>query len=263
MKKIGFIGTGYMGGALALAASRSEMETRLILANRSKEKAEKLARQIGATVSDNKTVAKEAYYIFLGVKPQILPAVAEEIVPILKERKDRYVIVSMIAGKDIPVLEGLFGTVPIIRIMPNMPVTVGSGLSFYCFSDNVSDKEKEFFLKLMAPTGVLHESNEHYMAALDGVSGCGPAFAAMFLEALADGAVACGVSRKDAYTYAAQMLKGTADLYLESCQHPGAIKDSVCSPAGLTIEGVRVLEQRAFRSAVIDALVATFEKRFQ
>ena len=261
MKTIGFIGTGYMGGALATAASKSECDIRILLANRTKQKAEELAEKIGGQVCNNETVAKQADYIFLGVKPQILQVMFEGINDTLKQRKDRYVIVSMIAGKDIPFLENMFGNVPIIRFMPNMPVTVGSGLSFYAFSKEVKEEEKEFFLKLMAASGQLHESDEHYMAAVGGVSGCAPAFTAMFLEALADGAVTCGVSRKDAYVYAAEMLKGTADLYLINREHPGAIKDSVCSPAGLTIEGVRVLEQRAFRSAVIDALVETFKKR--
>ena len=261
MKKIGFIGTGYMGGALAKAAVKSSCDIELLLANRTKQKAEELASKIGGTVTDNRSVAKEADYIFLGVKPQILPVMFEGIKDVIEERKDRYVIVSMIAGKSIGFLQEMFHGAPVIRFMPNMPVTVGSGLSFYAFSDNVAEEEKEFFLELMKASGTMHESDEHYMAAVGGVSGCAPAFTAMFLEALADGAVTCGVSRKDAYVYAAEMLKGTADLYLIEREHPGAIKDSVCSPAGLTIEGVRVLEQRAFRSAVIDALVETFKKR--
>ncbi|MBO7677995.1 MAG: pyrroline-5-carboxylate reductase [Erysipelotrichaceae bacterium] len=261
MKTIGFIGTGYMGGALATAACKSGLDTRILLANRSKEKAEKLAKEIGGEVVDNAAVAKEADYIFLGVKPQILQGMFEKIEDILKERKDDYVIVSMVAGKDIAFLKKMFFNHPIIRISPNMPVLVGSGLSQYVFSDDVSTKDREFFLKLMEPTGVLIQNDEHYMSGVSGVTGCGPAFAAMFIEALADGAVACGVGRKDAYIYAAEMLKGTADLYLKSGQHPGAIKDSVCSPAGLTIEGVRVLERLGFRSAVIEALIATFEKR--
>lgn len=262
MKKIGFIGTGYMGGALATAASKSGLDIEILLANRHKEKAEALREQIGGTVTDNKTVAKEADYIFLGVKPQILETVYQDIKDVLEHRTDRYVIVSMIAGKELPFLKDMFGSKPIIRIMPNMPVIVGSGLSQYVFNEEVNEEEKDFFLKLMAPSGVLMQNEEHYMASVGGVTGCGPAFAAMFIEALADGAVVCGVSRKDAYVYAAEMMKGTADLYLKSGQHPGAIKDSVCSPAGLTIEGVRVLEEKGFRSALIEALIATYVKRF-
>ncbi len=262
MKKIGFIGTGYMGGALARAAAKSGLDIRLLLANRTKEKAEKLAGEIGGEAVDNRTVAKEADYIFLGVKPQMLQGMFEGIEDVLKERKDDYVVVSMVAGKDLAFLKKMFFGHPVIRIAPNMPVQVGSGLSQYIFSDDVSEEDREFFLKLMAPTGKLISNDEHYMAAVGGVTGCAPAFAAMFIEALGDAAVECGVSRKDAYMYAAEMMKGTADLYLKSGQHPGAIKDSVCSPAGLTIEGVRVLERRGFRSAIIEALIATYEKRF-
>ena len=175
MKKIGFIGTGYMGGALATAASKSGLDIEILLANRHKEKAEALCKQIGGTVTDNKTVAKEADYIFLGVKPQILETVYQDIKDVLKQRTDRYVIVSMIAGKELPFLKDIFGSKPIIRIMPNMPVIVGSGLSQYVFNEEVNEEEKDFFLKLMAPSGVLMQNEEHYMASMGGVTGCGPA----------------------------------------------------------------------------------------
>ena len=262
MNTIGFIGTGNMGGALAAAAARSEKEYRLLLSNRTREKAEELSSKIGGEVTDNKTIAREADYIFLGVKPQYLNDVYEQIKDVLKERNDSYVIVSMMAGKTIPVLKEMFDDHPIIRIMPNMPVTIGKGLSFVSFSDDVSEEDKKYFFELMGPSGVLKEVSENYMTCAGGISGCGPAFAAMFMEGLADGAVACGVARKDAYEFAAEMMKGTADLYLETLQHPGAIKDSVCSPAGSTIQGVRVLEERGFRAALTDALIATFEKKF-
>ena len=261
MKTIGFIGTGFMGSALATAAYNSGMETRILLANRHKEKAKALQNKIGGEVCDNETIARQADYIFLGVKPQILPVMYEGIKDILKERKDDYIIVSMVAGKDIAFLKEMFFDHPVIRIMPNMPVSVGSGLSLYTFSEDVKKEDREFFLKLMEASGTLLESDEHLMPAVGSVTGCGPAFAAMFIEALADGAVQCGVGRKDAYVYAAEMMKGTAELYLKTKQHPGAIKDSVCSPAGLTIEGVRTLEKLGFRSALIEALIATFEKR--
>jgi pyrroline-5-carboxylate reductase len=252
-----------MGSALARAAAKSERTEKLLLSNRTAEKALRLARELGGEQRDNRDVAEQAQFLFFAVKPQMLEGMLSGIRDVLQARQDRFVIVSMVAGKDLATLQTLLGTgTPIIRIMPNMPVIVGSGLSQYVFNEEVNEEEKDFFLKLMAPSGVLMQNEEHYMASVGGVTGCGPAFAAMFIEALADGAVVCGVSRKDAYVYAAEMMKGTADLYLKSGQHPGAIKDSVCSPAGLTIEGVRVLEEKGFRSALIEALIATYVKRF-
>lgn len=262
MTTIGFIGTGNMGGALAKAASRSGLADKILLANRTRAKAEILAEEISGTVCDNNTVAREADYIFLGVKPQFLADVLEGINEDLKNRKDRYVIVSMIAGRNLEALGNLLGDVPIIRTTPNMPTVVGSGLTLYAVNEFVTEEEKKFFHEMMLPSGILEESDEYTMTAADGIKGCGPAFAAMFVEALADGAVACGLPRKKAYVYAAEMLKGTADMLLELDMHPGALKDSVCSPAGSTIQGVRVLEERNFRAAVMDAVIATFEKKF-
>lgn len=262
MTAIGFIGTGNMGGALARAAAKSSLAGRLLLANRTAAKAEKLAAEIGGEVCDNNTVAREADWIFLGVKPQFLAGMLEGIIDDLKQRKDRYVVVSMIAGRNLEALKQLLGDVPIIRTTPNMPALVGSGTTLFAANDKVTDKEKKFFLKLLEASGLVEEADENTMAAAGGVKGCGPAFTAMFVEALADGAVACGLPRDKAIRYAAQMLKGTADMLLQTDMHPGAIKDSVCSPAGSTIQGVRVLEENNFRGAVMDAVIATFEKKF-
>ena len=180
----------------------------------------------------------------------------------LKKRTTRYIIVSMIAGRDLKTLEGLLGNVPIIRMTPNMPAIVGSGTTLFAVNQLVSDEEKQLFVKMMEPSGLIEETDEHTMVTAGGVKGCGPAFTAMFAEALADGAVACGLPRSTAIRYAAEMLKGTAEMLLKTDMHSGAIKDSVCSPAGSTIQGVRVLEERGFRAAVMDAVIATFEKKF-
>ena len=262
MKTIGFIGTGNMGGALAKAAFRSHKADAILLANRTRTKAEKLAEIVNGTVVDNKEVARKADYIFLGIEPQGVEELLEEIMPVLDQRKDRYVIVSMMAGNPLAKLEKHFGKVPIIRITPNMPTAVGSGVSLYVTNDQVTKEENEYFYQLMEPSGLVEESDEATMAHAGGVKGCGPAFAAMFVEALADGAVAVGLTREKAYRYAAQMLKGTAEMLLETGEHPGVLKDSVCSPGGSTIQGVRMLEQSGFRAAVINAVIATFEKKF-
>lgn len=262
MTTIGFIGTGNMGGALAKAAFRSELPVTILLSNRTREKAEKLSEEIKGTVCDNCDVALAAQIIFLGVKPQMLEDVAREITPVLHKRTDRYVIVSMAAGKSLEKLEEYFGSVPLIRVAPNMPVITGSGLTLFSANSFVTEEEKAFFIQLMKPSGIVEESDENTLVTSDGIKGCGPAFAAMFAEALADGAVACGLPRAKAYRYAAEMMKGTAEMLLETGMHPGQLKDSVCSPGGSTIQGVRKLEENNFRAAVMDAVIATFEKKF-
>lgn len=261
MKTVGFIGTGNMGGALARAAAKSG-EAKLLLANRSPEKALLLAEELGAEATDNRDLAARAELIFLGVKPHLLAGMLEGIRDLLQARRERVLIVSMAAGKDLQCLESLLGPMPIIRIMPNIPVAVGGGVTLYCCNERVLPEDRALLERLLRASGLVRELEEPLMEAASGVTGCGPAFAAMFVEALADGAVACGLPRRQAMDYAAQMLLGTAKLLLKTGEHPGSLKDRVCSPAGSTIQGVRCLEQRAFRAAVTDAVIATFEKEF-
>ena len=262
MATVAFIGTGSMGGALARAAAKSPACGKLLLANRSPEKALRLAEELGAEVCDNRRAAAEAEVLFLGVKPQGLAQMAAGIADVLEARAESCVLVSMAAGWTLEQLGGLFGKRPIVRILPNIPVAVGGGVTLLCASPEVTAGEKALVCELLAPSGMVSELSEPLIEAASGVTGCGPAFAAMFVEALADGAVTCGLPRKEAVRYAAQMLKGTAELLLQSGEDPGALKDRVCSPAGSTIEGVRTLERRGFRSAVTDAVVATWEKEF-
>ena len=263
MMKIGFIGTGNMGGALASAAARSG-EVEVLLANRTKAKAETLAERIGAVVSSNEVIAREADHIFLGVKPQMIVDVLKGIAPALKERKSAPVLISMVTGPDIARIQELAGgDYPVIRIMPNMPAAVGEGVIFYACSGNCGKAQQEAFLRYMAPAGKLFPLAEELHAAGSAVAGCGPAFAAIFLESMADGGVACGLPRASAIQYAAQMMLGTAKMVLETGRHPGVLKDSVCSPAGSTIQGVRTLEERGMRAAVLDAVTVAYEKNVE
>ena len=151
------------------------------------------------------------------------------------------------------------GDYSVIRIMPNTPASVGEGMIQYC-SSNVTAEEEEAFRKIMAPAGRLDAVPENLIDAASCVSGCGPAWVYQFIEALADGGVACGLPRAKAQEYAAQMVLGSAKLVLESGQHPGALKDAVCSPGGSTIQGVRVLEEHGLRGAVMDAVLAAYDK---
>ena len=166
----------------------------------------------------------------------------------------------MAAGIKISAIHAMAGgDVPVIRIMPNTPVSVGAGVVLYC-ADGVRREELGAFAALMTAAGVLEELPEQRMDAGSALTGCGPAFVYQFMEALADGAVACGLPRETALRGAAQTVLGAARLMLESGQHPGALKDAVCSPGGSTIQGVRALEDGGLRGTVMEAVIAAYEK---
>ena len=259
MPVIGFVGTGNMGGALARAAA-AEKSNSLLLANRTPAKAQTLADEIGGSVTDNAGVISAADYIFIGVKPQMLHGLAANCADEFKKRDGDFVIVSMAAGSSIELIQSLFGAYPVIRIMPNTPASIGLGMILYACSREVSAEQEQGFLNAMKGAGRFMKIEEKLIDAGSAVSGCGPAFADLFIEALADGGVACGLPRKQAMEMAAQMLLGSAALVLQSGKHPGELKDAVCSPGGSTIQGVRKLEEHGFRSAVFEAVVAAYEK---
>jgi pyrroline-5-carboxylate reductase len=250
--KIAFIGTGNMGGALARAASKDQ-DNRIYLVNRHPEKAEALRREIGGEVTDCAQAVREAELVFLGVKPHMLPELCATLRPLVREKKAPFAVVSMAAGVPVTRLKELLGDCPMIRIMPNTPVAVGEGMILYTGD---AEEEMEAFLHAMRFAGRFLRVEERLMDAGMAVSGCGPAFVDLFVEALSDAGVASGLARKDATVLAAQMVLGSARLILESGRHPGELKDAVCSPGGTTIQGVRKLEEKGFRSAVIEAVIA-------
>lgn len=257
-QRIGFLGCGNMGSALAQAAAKQSRS--LLLANRTPTKAEALAGELGAQVADNGQVARDCDLIFLGVKPQMMAGLLAELAPVFRQRADRFVLVTMAAGLTMEAIRSMAGgNYPVIRIMPNTPASIGAGMILYC-AQGVEPEELEAFCALMSGAGRLDELPEGLMDAGSALSGCGPAFVYPFIEALADGAVACGLPRAKAQQYAAQTLVGAARLVLESGAHPGALKDAVCSPGGSTIQGVRALEQGGFRSAVMEAVIAAYQK---
>ena len=298
MRTIGFIGTGNMGGALARAVVKGYAPCRILLANRGRDKAQALALDLQAAaesfynfgpeadpslppykgeevpvaveICDNARVAAEADYIFLGVKPQMMAGMMEGIAPILKSRLEGAsegsgasvpVLITMAAALTMEQISGMAGgSFPVIRIMPNTPVSVGKGVILYTRNALVTEDMLSEFLAFLREGGRLAPLPEHLIDAGSSVSGCGPAFVYMFIEALADGGVACGLPRRDAMTFAAQMVAGSAELVLSSGKHPGELKDAVCSPGGTTIQGVRMLEEAGFRGAVIDAVIAAYEK---
>ena len=241
-----------MGGALARAAAL-EKENRLWLVNRHPEKAEALQKEIGGTVTELAPAVEAAELIVLGVKPLVLPELCDEIKPLLAAKSAPFTVVSMAAGVSVARLGEMLGDCPIIRIMPNTPVSVGEGMILYSFPAGVSP---DAFLHALRFAGRFLPVEERLMNAGMAVSGCGPAFVDLFVEAMADAGVAQGLSRRDALQLAAQTVLGSAKLILESGKHPGELKDAVCSPGGTTIQGVRKLEEKGFRSAVIEAVIA-------
>lgn len=254
--KYGFIGCGNMGSAIAKALSKS---TRDILVTDRSGRAKALAETLGITYSDNEMISSSCDGIFLGVKPHMMQGMLLPLRPTLKEKKP--LLITMAAGLTIQQIEDFAGCdLPVIRIMPNTPTAVGKGMIQYCCNDLVTKDTLNVFLRDMAPCGILDPLEESLIDAASALSGCGPAYAYLFMEALADGAVACGVPRKKAMEYAAATLSGAAEMVLQTHQHPGELKDAVCSPGGSTIAGVHALEQKGFRGAVMDCVIAAYNK---
>lgn len=257
----GFIGCGNMGGALCSAAAKAIDPKRIYASDFIGEKAKKLCESTFANASDNEYIAKNCKYIFLGVKPQVMAQTISEIAPFLKARTDRYILVSMAAGVSIKAIGEMLGfNAPVIRIMPNTPASVGKGIILYSCDEEITYKETEEFKEIFKFAGITDRIGENLIDAASALSGCGPAFVYLFIEALADGAVSCGLPRDKALSYAANTLIGAAQMVLESDSHPGVLKDAVCSPGGTTIEGVRALEEGGFRADTMNAVIKAYEK---
>ncbi len=261
MKKIGFIGCGNMGGALAKATKNSIGGEYVFVSDSDTKKAEDFANENGVNALSVKDVAENCDIIFLGVKPQILKMVLEQLNHIFESRKKRFVLVSMAAGVSICDIEKMITkSVPIIRIMPNIPASVSSGMILYTGNSLVLKDDYEDFSVSLKNAGILDEIEESKIDAASAISGCGPAFAFMFIDALADGGVRCGLPRDKAIKYASQTILGSAQMILETAEHPDKLKDAVCSPAGSTIEGVLSLENNGFRATVANAVTASYER---
>ena len=254
-----FLGCGNMGGALAVAAAKGNPDCRIAVFDPMTEKAQALSDAYeNVTVTTMADAAKNSRYLFLGVKPQMLGDLFSELSALLP---DDVTLVSMAAGTSIETIEALAGkSLPVIRIMPNIAVSMGKGVILYAANDRVEEEALSFFVSAMSGAGLLDQIPEDKIDAASAISGCGPAFAYMFIEALADGGVECGLPRDKAQRYAAAMLSGAAEHVLATGTHPGALKDAVCSPGGTTIAGVHALEKKGFRGAAADAVCAAYEK---
>ena len=254
----GFLGAGNMGGALAQAAIRTVGAENVILTCKTEAHTRAAAERLGCASGPAAEIIRGSRFVFLGVKPQMLSALAEELGGVIGEAE--CVLVSMLAGVTLERLEALFPGKRILRIMPNTPCAVGSGMLFLCRGSLAAEQDAKAFRQLLACAGRIDEIPEKWMDAASAVAGCGPAFAYMFVRALADGGVECGLPRARATEYAAQMLLGSAQMVLQTGAHPEKLKDDVCSPGGSTIAGVHALENAAFRAACMDAVTAAYER---
>ena len=260
-KTIGICGTGNMGKAIAkgLAASGLIPPANIYVYNIHKAKAEALAKETGVTVVDTAAeLAEKSQSLIMAVKPYVMPSSLTEIQEhIVKDT----VIISIAAGLTMQKLAAyLPSQTKIVRIMPNTPSMVGEGMASVSVNDQVSAEETQAVLDIFNSFGRAELVGESLIDAVCGLSGSGPAYVYMFIEALADGAVLEGMPRPMAYTFAAQTVLGAAKMVLETGEHPGKLKDDVCSPGGTTIEAVKTLENRGFRAAVAEAVIASAEK---
>lgn len=268
-KAIAFIGAGNMGGAIIRAVCRVVPPEEVWIYDVLPEKSLSLSQETGCRVAANGREAVDgAEYVLLCVKPQYYRETLRELLPALQENAPAgQVLASIVAGVKIETLAGILEEagleMPIIRVMPNTPAAIGQGVMLVAAGAGVDGKTLEGFCALLSGCGRVIRMQEQMLDLSTPVSGCGPAFVYLFLDALADGAVQIGVPRDQARTLAAQTVLGSAAMVLESGEHPGALKDAVCSPAGSTIVGVEALEERGFRYAVARAVVAAYERNCQ
>ncbi|MBE5893175.1 MAG: pyrroline-5-carboxylate reductase [Lachnospiraceae bacterium] len=258
---IGFIGLGNMASAIIGGMLQKKMvEAQHIIGYDVSEAARKNAEEkFGILVAlDNEEAAAKADILFLAVKPIFM---AEVISGIKEAVKPETVIVSIAAGRTLGFLGEAFGSGhKIVRCMPNTPALVLEGCTGVCANENVNEEELATVLELLKSFGKASVVPERLMDVVVGVSGSSPAYVFMFIEAMADAAVAAGMPRKQSYEFAAQAVLGSAKMVLETGMHPGELKDMVCSPGGTTIEAVKVLEQKGLRGAVMSAMEACIEK---
>lgn len=260
-KKIGIIGLGNIGGIFAKRIS--EQENSFISKiygydiNRAKfEKCQKEAKIL--EVSSIKELTEKSDIVLIAVKPNVIGEVLHEVDRGFDTDK---ILVSVAAGVPISFFEKIIGTEnKIVRTMPNTPAMIGEGITGVCCNSNVSGEDLEMIKSIFEMVGRVEFLEEKYFDIITSLTGSGPAYVFMFIEAMADAAVCCGLQRDQAYRLASHGIVGAARMLIESGKHPGELKDQVCSPAGTTIEAVKVLEKNTFRYAVFEAVVECAKK---
>lgn len=262
-KKVGVIGLGNMGSAVAVALRKQISSQDLYLSNRSQQKVDDFIHHYGGQSSTNEEILNTCDWIFMAIKPYQL----QDLTPFLRNHLDysrkNQIFVSMMAGIDLDTLEKSTASdlVTWVRMMPNTPVAIGQGLIAYCLHDQEKRGQiKKDFEELLSQAGGIYHIDESLMDAFSGLAGCGPAFVYQFIEAISDAGVKNGIPRALAIELAAKTVAGAANMVAESDKHPAVLKDEVCSPGGSTIEGVSILEKNHFRGTVIEAIDGSVQK---
>ncbi|MEY8355318.1 pyrroline-5-carboxylate reductase [Lachnospiraceae bacterium 54-53] len=260
MAKVGIIGIGNMGSAILKGLLKEYDKDDVIFTDVNKERCAQITEELGAAHADtNAQCAGHAKYIVLAVKPQYFNPVLLDIRNVVTEKN---VIISIAPGITTAQLKEKLGDEKrVVRAMPNTPALLGEGMTGVCYEEGAfSAEEKNAIGDIFRSMGKMRLVEERLMNAVVCVSGSSPAYVYMFIEALADSGVKYGLPRDAAYEMAAQAVLGSAKMVLETGEHPGALKDKVCSPGGTTIAAVSALEEFGFRNAVIKAGDACFKK---
>jgi pyrroline-5-carboxylate reductase len=268
MKKIVFIGSGTMGTALATAACRTIDPKEVVVTDAVKEKGKALAEKLGCEyVATNGEAVESAEYVVFCVKPQFLMNVLEEVKPNFAEcdkRGEKKVIVTIVAGVErqtyIDVLELSTKKVSVIRILPNTACLIGKGFILMEEGNTYTEEEVDEFKEIMKGAGGFDSLPAKQFTAGCVLTSTAPAFIAMFANSLADGGVYNGLLRPQARRYALEGIRGTVELLLQSDKHLEGLKDDVCSPSGPAMYGVKTLEDRGFRSSVINAVIDGYNR---
>lgn len=257
--KLGFIGAGNMGSAIISGLLRQDSlpAADLYISRKRPELSADFARQGVHVLSDNRDLVRACDGVVLAIKPIYTAQVLEEIHDVIGGK----LVISIVAGWTYDMLKAaLPESARFVRVMSNTPLAVGEGMSLLSSRRTCTDEEFAFAKAIFSAAGKVAVVEDHVYTPANGISGCGPAFVYEFIEAMADGGVRYGVPRALAYELAAQTLIGAAKMVLETGEHPGRLKDAVCSPGGTTIEGIYALEKGGMRAAVMDAIGATVEK---
>lgn len=257
--RIGFIGTGAMGGAMLKGIHEKNPSFQFHIYDKDLARMDETAKKYGATAHPGEaSVVSASDIVFLAVKPNHMESVLKACTTASADGK---VFITLAVGLPLALYVRFFGEqAKVVRTMPNTPALIGEGITLYCCTPGVLPDERRTVVSLLETAGMVEELEERLMSEVTAVTSSSPAFFFMMIEAMGDAAVLSGIPRAAAYRWAAAAMAGSARLFLQSGKHPGELKDMVTSPGGTTIEGLAVLERNGFRSAVIEAMGAVTRK---